>query len=175
MKNKIYTENVTLPAHWASALINSDYSGCTDSEEKAINSFLADNPQYGGCLSCSENSELRQYGDCFANQKLTDCLEYTFPINFYSTRAYEFFDGRGVRQFGEIYSIVYPAQTKESLLPWQKMGLQYSATGYGRKIPTSKMVLLLGVWRRVYCTIFSNSGTVWINFQGKEVIVDSLF
>ena len=158
MKTKIHTENVTLPAHWASALINGDYSGCTDSEEKEINSFLADNLQYDGCLDCSEYSELRQY-----NGLLTDCLEYTFPVNFYRTT-----------DTGLNY-IVYPAQTKESLLPWQKMGLQYSATGYGRKIPTSKMVLLLGVWRRVYCTIFSNSGTVWINFDGKQIIVESLF
>ena len=61
---------------------------------------------------------------------------------------------------------------KEFLLPWQKKGLSYTATGYGRKIPTTKMVKLPGVnrWRRVYCCIYSNIGTCYV-LQGKDWIV----
>lgn len=64
-------------------------------------------------------------------------------------------------------------ETKTSLLWWQKMGLSYTATGYGSKIPTSKMVRLPGChrWRRVYCTIYSNVGTCWIVVDGERVVV----
>ena len=51
---------------------------------------------------------------------------------------------------------------KEVLLPWQEKGLSYTATGYGRKIPTSYKVFWEGKWRRVYCCIYSNSGTCYL-------------
>ena len=53
-------------------------------------------------------------------------------------------------------------KTKE--LWWQTKGLMYTATGYGRKIPTDKMVKLPGSghWRRVYCCIHSNIGTCYV-------------
>jgi len=56
----------------------------------------------------------------------------------------------------------------ERLLPWQKMGLSYTATGYGKKIPTRYMVRTIDQkWRRVYCCIFSNVGTTYV-IHGKE-------
>lgn len=53
---------------------------------------------------------------------------------------------------------------KISLLWWQERGLQFTASGYGRRIPTSYMVQLPGSprWRRVYCCIYSNSGTCYV-------------
>jgi hypothetical protein len=64
-------------------------------------------------------------------------------------------------------------ETRTSLLWWQERGLSYTRTGYGRKIPTSKMVRLDGChrWRRVYCTIYSNIGTCWIVVDGEKVVV----
>lgn len=64
-------------------------------------------------------------------------------------------------------------EVKTKLLPWQERGLSYTATGYGMKIPTSRMVRIAGDkrWRRVYCTIYSNSGTCWIIIKGERVIV----
>lgn len=61
---------------------------------------------------------------------------------------------------------------KESLLWWQKRGLSYNQSGYGRKIPTEHMIKWCGKWRRVYCCIYSNSGTCYI-LQGKNWIVVS--
>lgn len=61
---------------------------------------------------------------------------------------------------------------KTELLPWQKLGLSYTPSGYGKKIPTSKMVKIPGmrnVWRRVYCCIYSNSGTCYV-LSGKDWI-----
>jgi hypothetical protein len=55
-------------------------------------------------------------------------------------------------------------ESKEAPLWWHERGLSYTASGYGRKIPTSKMVRLPGSkrWRRVYCCIYSNSGTCYV-------------
>jgi hypothetical protein len=61
-------------------------------------------------------------------------------------------------------------ESKNAPLWWQERGLSYTATGYGRKIPTSRMVKWNNRWRRVYCCIFSNSGTCYIT-AGKDWIV----
>ena len=47
---------------------------------------------------------------------------------------------------------------------WQEQGLSYTASGYGRRIPTRYMVQLPGSprWRRVYCAIWSNAGTCYV-------------
>ena len=50
----------------------------------------------------------------------------------------------------------------EKPLEWQKRGLSYTATGYGKKIPTRWMVRFNGKFRRVYCAIYSNNGTCYI-------------
>lgn len=46
-------------------------------------------------------------------------------------------------------------------------------SGYGVAVPTSRMVRLEGsaVWRRVYCTIFSNVGTCWVRVGKKKHVV----
>ena len=62
--------------------------------------------------------------------------------------------------------------TKTVLLPRQKKGLMYTATGYGSKIPTEKMVFYLNRWRRVYCHIYSNCGTCYIVSKGEKTIID---
>jgi hypothetical protein len=57
---------------------------------------------------------------------------------------------------------------KVALLPWQERGLQFTRTGYGPKIPTPYMVRFNGRWRRVYCCIYSNSGTCYIGKFGGQ-------
>ena len=63
-------------------------------------------------------------------------------------------------------------ESKREPLWWQLQGLSYTASGYGRKIPTVHMVRLPGSprWRRVYCCIYSNAGTCYVT-QGKDWIV----
>ena len=53
---------------------------------------------------------------------------------------------------------------KDAPLWWHTAGRQYTASGYGSKIPTARMVKLPGGkrWRRVYCCIWSNSGTCYV-------------
>ena len=61
---------------------------------------------------------------------------------------------------------------KESPLPHHKAGLSYTASGYGRKIPTIYMVQLPDSkrWRRVYACQYSNAGTCYVQ-SGKDWIV----
>lgn len=66
-----------------------------------------------------------------------------------------------------------PLAMSERLLEWQRLGLQYTATGYGTKIPTSKVI----AWsdskvRRVYCDIYSNAGSCYCMIHGCKVSVD---
>ena len=56
-------------------------------------------------------------------------------------------------------------------LDWQKSGLQYTASGYGSRIPTEWVTMYVSKLRRVYCTVYSNNGTCWITVKGKKITV----
>ena len=64
---------------------------------------------------------------------------------------------------------------KIDLLEWQKKGLSYTSTGYGRKIPTQYKVLHENKWKRVYCCIYSNSGTFYIESDRKPVATVDIY
>lgn len=68
-----------LPSYWASALINNDYSGCSDEDEQVINDWL-DRVQPGYCVGCSEESWFQHGHDANRNQG-SDVLEYYFRKN----------------------------------------------------------------------------------------------
>ena len=83
----------------------------------------------------------------------------------------------------EVQSSYCPAYKKincdrEDLLvketSWQKLGLSYTATGYGSKIPTQYMISLNGKMYRVYCAIFSNNGTCYIVRKGEKIVISAL-
>ena len=61
-------------------------------------------------------------------------------------------------------------ERKETPAPWQRT----TATGYGRKLPTTLMVKLPGGkrWRRVYCCQYSNAGTCYV-LRGDDWVVIS--
>jgi hypothetical protein len=60
------------------------------------------------------------------------------------------------------------------MLPFQKIGLQFTASGYGSKIPTRYMVRYEGKLRRVYCIIYSNVGTLYIGKLSDNLIISSI-
>lgn len=67
------------------------------------------------------------------------------------------------------------APARETPLCWQTKGLTYTATGYGRRIPTRYMVQVHGRWRRVYCCQISNAGTCYIgNLDANPIIVSDI-
>ena len=89
-------------------------------------------------------------------------------------REYPFLSGgkrRTVAYWNMKSGLAFP--TREKLLPWQERGFMYTASGYGKKIPTSKQLFILGRWRRVYCDVFSNSGVCYVIIDKQEVYVHS--
>lgn len=51
-----------------------------------------------------------------------------------------------------------------------------TATGYGSMIPTQYMVRVCGTprrWQRIYCMIFSNSGSLYIIRHGRRCFLDA--
>lgn len=63
---------------------------------------------------------------------------------------------------------------KDAPLMHHVRGLTFTATGYGSRIPTRYMVKFNDKWRRVYCRIYSNSGTLYIGklqAVGERLIV----
>lgn len=63
----------------------------------------------------------------------------------------------------------------ESPMPHHVRGLSWTASGYGKRIPSRTMVFFNGRWRRVYVCQYSNSGTAyigkWIIGRGAEITV----
>lgn len=51
---------------------------------------------------------------------------------------------------------------KESPMWWHNAGRTYTASGYGRRIPSRYMVQWEGRWRRVYICQYSNAGSAYI-------------
>lgn len=64
---------------------------------------------------------------------------------------------------------------RESPLPWQRQGLQQTASGYGKRLATPYMVQVLGRWHRVYSYQFSNIGTLYIGASIKAGFVVELW
>lgn len=62
---------------------------------------------------------------------------------------------------------------KEQPLWWHKQGRQQTASGYGTKLISSRMVRLEGetIWRRVYVTQWSNSGSAFVRLGGKQLYI----
>ena len=55
-------------------------------------------------------------------------------------------------------------------LAWQRAGWTESASGYGAKLTSRKVVRLAsGKVRRVYITQYSNSGSAWIILGGRRL------
>ena len=76
---------------------------------------------------------------------------------------------------GMTMTLEYLAEPYEFIdrpLWFHRAGLSQTATGYGSKLTSARCVKLPdGRIRRVYITQWSNSGTAWINLDGKRLIV----
>lgn len=71
--------------------------------------------------------------------------------------------GKTVREDGREDSFyTREAEVEERPLRHHTQGLSYTATGYGKKIPTVYVVKFNGKWRRVYCRCYSNTGTLYL-------------
>lgn len=68
------------------------------------------------------------------------------------------------------YIDLYDAETRRQPLPHHVAGLQYTRSGYGRRIPSEWQVKRGNRWRRIYICQFSNAGTAYI-LQGQDWLV----
>ena len=66
------------------------------------------------------------------------------------------------------YADMQEVEIKEKPLPLHLFSTGFTASGYGSRIPTSYMVKVNNKWRRVYCRIYSNSGTLFIGKSIKD-------
>lgn len=55
---------------------------------------------------------------------------------------------------------------------WMKMGLQETASGYGKRLNSGYKISFNGRKYRVYVCIFSNSGTSYFITKKKRIVVD---
>jgi hypothetical protein len=63
---------------------------------------------------------------------------------------------------------IKPDMIVDRPLWYHKRGLMQTATGYGRKLVTSKMLKIGNRLHRIYCCIFSNCGTCYVIYNGEE-------
>ena len=63
-----------LPSYWACPLVNGDYTGCSDEEDKEIMNWLDAHPEYGGCV------DVEDYGIGRFDGLTCDLSRYTFPV-----------------------------------------------------------------------------------------------
>lgn len=68
-------ETVTLPAYWASALVNNDWSGLTAADATELRAWLHANPDCGPMLACSDVPFVGAFSGL-----ITDCLEYFYTL-----------------------------------------------------------------------------------------------
>ena len=76
-----------------------------------------------------------------------------------------------MKKFADTHIDSYNHKTKLDELPWQKQGLQQTASGYGSKLVTPYKIRYAGRWRRVYAVCWSNSGTAYITVNGENIFV----
>jgi len=70
-------------------------------------------------------------------------------------------------------ALTEPYELLDRPLSWQLAGRQETASGYGRRLTSSRKVRILSTGReyRVYVTCYSNAGTAWIRKGGQTYIV----
>lgn len=77
---KIEFNKYNLPAHWASGLINDDYSGFSDDEMYEFELWFSENP-IGYCVGVEGEPEFRHTHDASPHILACDCLTFIFQPN----------------------------------------------------------------------------------------------
>ena len=84
--------------------------------------------------------------------------------------------GKGERVTASIDRIdVNRSDLIERPLWFHKRGLMETATGYGRNLRTRYMIRYNNKLYRVYCCIYSNTGTCYIRTVKGDIIINELF
>jgi hypothetical protein len=73
---------------------------------------------------------------------------------------------------GHFGLFVESSELVDAPLPWQLQGLSQTASGYGMRLTTSRKIQFNGRLYRLYCTQYSNAGSVWFVTKGRKVFVN---
>jgi hypothetical protein len=77
MTRKVMT--LTAPSHWASAIVNGDYSGLEPLDVKHLNTWLAlQGLSFADCLSCEDADFMWKHDAAGVTGTGADCQTYTF-------------------------------------------------------------------------------------------------
>lgn len=70
----------------------------------------------------------------------------------------------------DITYLAEPYETLDRPLPFHLAGLMQTASGYGMRLTSPRMIKLPdGRLRRVYVTQYSNAGSAWITLDKRRV------
>lgn len=124
-----------------------DYTGYVDINTKSLfTEFIANKKSF----------DLSGYGDTYGLKRAV--------IHFYSL------DKSGQKTcFHAVQTVA-----RYNPLEWQKQGLTYTKTGYGKKIPTVWQYKNpnTGRWNRVYCSIYSNNARNYVLIDGRDFTIN---
>ena len=73
--NKLLIQIEQLPANWASALLNNEYSGLNEADSQEVINWRLENPQLSNCKDCSEIAVFSQFDGLRC-----DCLDFVFYV-----------------------------------------------------------------------------------------------
>src|SRR5437868_7714124 len=81
------------------------------------------------------------------------------------------FTSKDVRYHPGSYGRIYadPGDLVNCPLPWQRAGLQQTASGYGARLTTDKKINYGGRLYRLYATCYSNAASVWFTVKGVRI------
>lgn len=93
------------------------------------------------------------------------------PCEEKSTRVNDIISACKVALEWKVHIDAMPCDIRDEPLKHHKLGLTYTASGYGRKIPTRYKAYYKGIWRRIYSVCYSNVSSEYIEVNGKTIPV----
>lgn len=72
---------------------------------------------------------------------------------------------------GGVYLHVSPADLIVDEPAWMQRGLSQTRSGYGDRLNTGRKILFERRRYRLYCTRYSNVGSVWFRVRGRTIVV----
>ena len=65
----------------------------------------------------------------------------------------------------------YPEDLCARPLPWQRRGLQQTASGYGAKLTSQYKLSFNGKLYRIYHSCYGNASSAWFVAKGRKIFV----
>ncbi len=161
-------------------IANGDATGLDHNYYKETAEARLEAIQYGERKLAEQYGQLHTGGrDGTPWRQSCDCCCMVAAGQMHHITAHTTAEGRVSRDpFDRYPAVIYAADpfiisAAVRELAWQKLGLSYTASGYGKRIPTRYVVHCAdGRTRRVYCRIFSNTGTLFIEYKGAPLVLD---